>query len=217
MNLGIYLVTDKQLCGQRGVAETVKQAVDAGAQTVQLRNKAATFEEHLKEVEQLANVIDGRAILVVNDRLDVVIEARKRGIKVDGVHLGQGDEAVNIARAELGPNAIVGLTANTNEHLQKVREMPEGTVDYLGIGVIRPTSTKPNHPPALGIEGFRQLVENSPVPAVAIGGITFGDIGNLRRAGAQGVAIVSAICAAESAESATQEFVAEWNAGAVVI
>ncbi len=217
MNLGIYLVTDKQLCGQRGVVETVKQAVDAGAQTVQLRDKTATFEEHLKEVEQLANVIDGRAILVVNDRLDVVIEARSRGIKVDGVHLGQGDEAVNIARAELGPDAIVGLTANTIEHLQKVREMPEGTVDYLGIGVIRPTSTKPNHPPALGIEGFRQVVAYSPVAAVAFGGISLVGIGSLRRAGAQGVAIVSAICAAQNAESATRVFVAEWNAGAVVI
>lgn len=210
MNLGIYLVTDQKLCGQRGVEETVRQAVEAGIGTVQLRNKTASFDEQLEEVESLAAITHGRCILVVNDRLDVALAARERGIPVDGVHLGQGDDAVLTARDQLGPDAVVGLTANTRQHLETVEALPQGTVDYVGVGVIRPTSTKPNHPPALGFDGYGKLALTSPVPTVAIGGITIGDIARLRQEGAHGVAVVSAICAAPDAAEATRALVTEW-------
>ncbi|APF41153.1 thiamine phosphate synthase [Neomicrococcus aestuarii] len=211
MNLGIYLVTDRHLCGARGVVETVRQAVEAGAGTIQLRDKAASISEHLDQVEALATAIDGRTVFVVNDRLDVVLAARERGIPVDGVHVGQSDDAVLTARELLGPDAIVGLTANTPQHLDAVCALPAGTVDYVGIGVIRPTSTKPNHPPALGFDGFGALARVSPVPTVAIGGVTFGDMSRLRHEGADGVAVVSAICGAPDAAEATRALVAEWN------
>ena len=94
---GIYLVTDPVLCGARGVVETVRLAVDGGVHTVQLRDKHASFDQQLSQLEQLAVVIDGRAKLVINDRLDVAVEAQRRGIAIDGVHLGQGDEAVRTA------------------------------------------------------------------------------------------------------------------------
>lgn len=215
MNLGIYLVTDRALCGERGVVQTVRQAVDGGVNTVQLREKYDGFDEQLRELERLAEVIDGRALLVINDRLDVAIAARERGIAVDGVHLGQGDTAVDRARGELGPDAIVGLTANTPEHLTAVANMPERSVDYLGIGVIRPTSTKPNHPPALGFDGFEHLAATAPVPSVAIGGVELADTAELRRRGAAGIAVVSAICAAPDAEAAARDFVRAWHSGEV--
>ena len=208
---GIYFITDRELCGKRGVKETVRAAVDGGVRTVQLRDKHSSFDQQLQQLEELAEVIDGRAALVINDRVDVAVEAYRRGIAIDGVHVGQGDAAVVQAREELGPDAIVGLTANTEEHLQAVAALPEGTVDYLGVGVIRPTSTKPDHPPALGIDGFRHLNSVSPVPTVAIGGVREEDISPLRAAGAAGICFVSALCAAADAEATARRFVAQWN------
>ena len=208
---GIYLVTDPVLCGPRGVVETVRLAVDGGVHTVQLRDKHASFDQQLSQLEQLAVVIDGRAKLVINDRLDVAVEAQRRGIAIDGVHLGQGDEAAFTAREELGTDAIIGLTANTEDHLAAVAALPAGTVDYVGVGVIRPTSTKPDHPPALGIAGFAHLTAISPVPTVAIGGVHQEDNADLRSAGAAGVCFVSALCAAEDREHVARSMADAWN------
>lgn len=211
MSYGIYLVTDPVLCGARGVVETVRLAVEGGVRTVQLRDKHASFKQQLQQVEQLAQITQGRAKLVVNDRLDVAVEARKRGIAIDGVHLGQGDEAVLTAREELGADAIIGLTANTQQHLAAVAALPADTVDYVGVGVIRPTTTKPDHPPALGIEGFQHLTAISPVPTVAIGGVREDDIADLRAAGAAGVCFVSALCAADNPDEVARSMAHAWN------
>lgn len=211
MKLGLYVITDRDLCGARGVAETVRRAVRGGAGIVQLREKQAGFDDQLRQVEELAEAIDGRARLIVNDRLDVAIAARDRGIPVDGVHLGQEDARALTARQALGRHAIVGLTANTSAHLAAVARLPAATVDYLGVGVIRPTTTKPNHPPALGVDGFGELVASTPIPCVAIGGITLADVAPLKRAGAAGIAVVSAVCAAEDPESAASTLTREWE------
>lgn len=211
MKLGLYVITDRDICGARGVAETVRRAVRGGARIVQLRDKKAGFDDQLRQVEELAEAIDGRARLIVNDRLDVAIAARDRGILVDGVHLGQGDARALTARQALGRHAIVGLTANTSAHLAAVSQLPAGTVDYLGVGVIRPTTTKPDHPPALGVDGFAELVANTQIPCVAIGGITLTDVAPLRRAGAAGIAVVSAVCAAADPESAARTLTREWE------
>ncbi|WP_308797296.1 bifunctional hydroxymethylpyrimidine kinase/phosphomethylpyrimidine kinase [Agromyces silvae] len=206
-DLSLYLVTDAALCGPRGVVAVVAEAVAGGVTAVQLRDKTASDAELLRQLEALADVIDGRAMLVVNDRLDVAVAARARGIRVDGVHLGQGDAAVAAAREALGPSAVVGLTANTVAHLEAVERMPRSTVDYVGVGVIRPTATKADHPPALGIDGFAALAAVSPVPCVAIGGVQVPDVPALRAAGAAGIAVVSAICAAAEPREAAAEFV----------
>jgi hydroxymethylpyrimidine kinase/phosphomethylpyrimidine kinase/thiamine-phosphate diphosphorylase len=214
-DLSLYLVTDTGLCGERGVVETVRQAVDGGVRIVQLRDKSATDAEVADQLVELSEVIDGRALLVVNDRLAAAVVARERGARVDGVHLGQGDASVLRAREALGPEALIGLTANSPEHLEAVSELPSGTVDYLGVGVIRPTSTKPDHPPALGIEGFRGFAAQSPLPCVAIGGVGIDDTETLRAAGAAGLAVVSALCAADDPRRVAAEFRRRWHQGAV--
>lgn len=211
MNLGVYVITDRRLCGPRSVTETVRAAVRGGAGIIQFREKRAGLDEQLRQVEQLAQAIDGHARLVVNDRLDVVVGARRRGIPVDGVHLGQDDEAALAAREALGADAIVGLTADTPAQLAEVARLPAGMVDYLGVGVIRPTATKPDHPPALGIEGFALLAASTPLPCVAIGGIVLADVAPLKRAGAAGVAVVSEVCAADDPEAATRTLVNAWE------
>ncbi|MGK3950633.1 bifunctional hydroxymethylpyrimidine kinase/phosphomethylpyrimidine kinase [Microbacterium sp. K2] len=211
-DLSLYLVTDPGLCGDRGIVETVRQAVDGGVRIVQLRDKTAADAEIVAQLVELSQVIDGRALLVVNDRLDAALAAHERGARVDGVHLGQGDASVLRARAMLGPDAIIGLTANSPEHFDAVRALPLGTVDYLGVGVIRPTHTKPDHPPALGVEGFRALAETTTLPCVAIGGVGIDDTESLRDAGAAGLAVVSALCAAEDPARAAADFVRRWRA-----
>lgn len=211
MDLSLYLVTDPVLCGPRGVVETVREAVAGGVSIVQLRDKTASDAEIADQLVELSAAIDGRALLVVNDRLDAALAARARGARVDGVHLGQSDASVERARELLGPDAIIGLTANTPAHLAAARALPAGTLDYLGVGVIRPTSTKPDHPPALGVEGFRALAADSPLPCVAIGGVGLGDVESLRDAGAAGIAVVSALCAAEDPRAAAREFRRRWQ------
>ena len=212
LDLSTYLVTDAALCGERGVASVVAAAVDGGVRVVQLRDKVDSTSNLLRLLEDLATAIDGRAALLVNDRLDLAIAALASGLPVDGVHLGQGDAAAAIARDRLGPDAVVGLTANTAAHLEALRRMPRGTVDYLGVGVIRPTATKPDHPPALGIDGFARFAAEAELPCVAIGGITLADIAPLREAGAAGVALVSAICTADDPRAVARDLTNRWEA-----
>ncbi|MEZ3158984.1 bifunctional hydroxymethylpyrimidine kinase/phosphomethylpyrimidine kinase [Microbacterium sp. BWT-B31] len=212
-DLSVYLVTDPALCGARGVIDTVRRAVDGGVRVVQLRDKKATDAATVEQLIALSRVIEGRALLVVDDRVEAAVAARARGARVDGVHLGQGDASARHARDVLGPDALIGLTANTPEHLDAVRALAPGTVDYLGVGVIRPTRTKPDHPPALGVDGFRDLVATTALPCVAIGGIGIDDVERLRDAGAAGVAVVSAICAADDPGATAAEFARRWRAG----
>lgn len=214
-DLSPYLVTDPVLCGDRGVVETVRQAVDGGVRVVQLRDKHAPDAEVTVQLVELSEAIAGRALLVVNDRLDAALAARSLGARVDGVHLGQGDTSVLRAREALGPDALVGLTANTLAHVEAALSLPAGTVDYLGVGVIHPTSTKPDHPPVLGIEGFRALAEASTLPCVAIGGVGIDDLAPLRAAGAAGFAVVSAICASAAPARSAAAFLARWRSAGI--
>lgn len=207
---GIYLVTDRELCGGRGVLATVRQAVEAGVGCVQYREKHASDAEQLAEIAALAEVIDQRVPLLINDRLDLAVVARRQGIAVDGVHLGQDDAPVGEARAVLGPDAIVGHSAETIEQIAAI----PGGVDYIGVGAVHATRTKPDHPPELGIDGFAALAARSPLPCVAIGGIHVDDVAPLRRAGAVGVAVVSAICAADDVAITTAELVRAWGESA---
>jgi thiamine-phosphate diphosphorylase len=210
LDLSLYFVTDMELCSPRDVESVVADAVDGGVRTVQLRDKAADAASLMHQLEALAAVIDGRAALLVNDRVDVAIAARARGIPVDGVHLGQEDGSPTDARELLGDDAIIGLIANTAEHVAELRRIPRRDVDYLGVGVIRSTSTKRGHPPVLGVRGFAQFAAEAELPCVAIGGITLDDVRPLRDAGAAGIALASALCTAADPRAVAAEFAAAW-------
>jgi len=213
-DLSTYLVTDARLSGARGVIETVRAAVAGGATTVQLREKEATGREMLAALIAVAEAVDGRASVLVDDRVDVYLAARAAGADVHGVHLGQTDLPVASARAIVGPDAVIGLTAKTHAHIHAVHALPVGTVDYLGVGIIHPTQTKEDLPPPIGVEGFARLAAATAVPCVAIGGIRVEDAAPLRRAGAAGVAVVSAICAAPDARAAAAGFATAWRGAA---
>jgi thiamine-phosphate diphosphorylase len=208
---GVYLVTDSALCGGRGVIETVRAAVAGGISTIQIREKDASAADFYQLVLRTSEAIGDRAVILVNDRIDVYLAARAAGARVHGVHLGQSDLPVAAARAIIGDDAIMGLTANSADHFARVAHLPANTVDYLGVGVIRATATKVDHPTPIGVDGFASIADAVSSPCVAIGGIRLDDVNALRRAGAAGVAVVSALCAAADPELAAQQFVKEWN------
>ncbi|WP_144784128.1 thiamine phosphate synthase [Microbacterium sp. BH-3-3-3] len=222
-DLSLHLVTDHRVPFAR-LRDLVDDAVTAGVSVVQLRDKVASGAELFARTLDLADVIAGRCTFVVDDRLDIVLAARERlgapvgsagnRARVDGVHLGQSDLPVDAARALLGPDALIGWTANTPAHLTAAEALPAGTVDYLGVGVIRATSTKPDHPRPLGVDGFGGLAASTPLPCVAIGGIGLDDVTALRRAGAAGVAVVSLVSEADDPGEVVRHLRAAWEGGA---
>lgn len=211
--LATYLVTDASASGDRGVLEVVRRAVDGGATAVQLREKTGTARELFELTVRAAEVVAGRALVIVDDRVDVFLAARSAGAVVHGVHVGQSDLPVDAVRRIVGDAAVVGLTANTPGHLDAVDALPSGAVDYLGVGVIRPTLTKPDHPTPLGVDGFAAIAAATVLPCVAIGGVSLADTAALRSAGAAGLAVVSAICAAEDPAVAARAFRDAWAEG----
>ncbi|MEM9229200.1 MAG: thiamine phosphate synthase [Pseudomonadota bacterium] len=198
-DLRLYLVTDRALCADRGLVETVSAAVRGGARCVQLRDKDATTAERIAIARALKAALAGPGVpLLINDDVDA---ARAAG--TDGVHLGQDDPSPEAARAQLGPDAIIGLSCDTEAH---VRAADPKVVDYLGIGTVFPTATKGDHKPAIGLDGLARLCAHSALPTVAIGGLKAEHSHAVFDAGADGLAVVSAICGHHDPEAAARAF-----------
>lgn len=209
--LPLYLVTDTGLCGTRAVTDVATAAVAGGATCVQVRDKAASARELLELLTAVAAAVGERVPVLVDDRVDVFLAARAAGAPVAGVHVGQSDLPAGLVRELVGPDAVVGLSAGTTADICAAGQLPAGTVDYLGVGPVHPTTTKPDHPPALGTGGFTILAAASTLPCVAIGGVKSDDVRRLRNAGAAGVAVVSAVCAAPHPRAAAAELLQEWQ------
>lgn len=211
-DLSTYLVADLATIGDRDPVDVVRRAVDGGATIVQIRGKDVPTARLLDVLVACAEAIGSRAALVVDDRVDVFLAARAAGAAVDGVHVGQSDLPVAAVRALVGPDAIVGLSAGTPDELEAVRGLPAGTVDYLGVGAVRATPTKPDHPDPLGWEGVARVVGAAGgLPCVAIGGVGPGDAASARAAGAAGLAVVRAICRADDPAQAAGALADEWR------
>ncbi len=210
LDLSVYLVTDTQQCGERGVVDTVRAAVGAGATIIQVRDPHASEAELVALTREcVAAVADlglaGRVPIIVNDRADLAAEAG-----ADGAHVGQSDLDAVTARRLIGPDGILGLSVHTMDELDAAKQLPPGTVDYLGIGPLRPTLSKADHAPARGLAHLGQLAAASPWPCVAIGGVGAADAGDLARHGIAGMAVISAICGQPDVEAATEGLVRAW-------
>lgn len=189
--LSLYLVTDPVLCGTRGVEETCRLALQAGVGTLQLRDKNASSRELIRMAEILRKLCSKyKAVFIVNDRVDVAM-----AVGADGVHVGQDDMPVQLVRKLLGPDAVIGASVRSVEEAKAAWK--EGA-DYIAANLIFPTETKTDIREPLGIEAVSELKKASPLPLVAIGGINASNAGIVRRAGADGIAVVSAIMAAEN-------------------
>lgn len=214
-DLSLHVLTDDSVT-DAGLVTIVNAAVSAGATVIQLRAKHQPARLQVALAGELARVIDGRAAFIINDRIDVALAARHAGARIDGVHLGQDDVSPVVARALLGPDALIGWTADTPAHFAAAAALPARTLDYLGTGAIHPTATKPDAPEALGIAGFAAIAPTASLPCVAIGGITVNDVSPLLAAGAAGVAVVSAVLGAADPAAATGAFRAALSLGSIL-
>ncbi len=204
IDLTAYLVLDPVLCEPLGMVETAERAVQGGATVVQLR--APTWKKR-------ALVECGRALhkalaahgvpLIVNDHVDVAL-----AIGAEGVHVGQHDMAPADVRALMGSKAIVGLSVSTLAECESAHHEP---VDYLGVGPVWATTTKPDAAAALGLEGLSKLLAAVRLPHVVIGGINAERLPSVKRAGAQGFAVVSAVCGKPSPEAAMRSLCTLWK------
>lgn len=186
-DLTLYLVLDSGLCAGIGMVETARRAVMGGATMVQLRDKHAGTAGLIATGLALKSALAGSgARLMINDDVDAAI-----AIGADGLHIGQGDLPVVEARKRIGPGMILGLSVETPERAASV---DPALVDYVGAGPVFASPTKPDHKHPVGFDGLAAQVAACPVPAVAIGGLKAEHAPAVAVAGAQGMAVVSAIC-----------------------
>lgn len=198
LDLSVYLITDRTLCGARGVPDTVREAIAGGVSIVQLRDPEAKTRALVEEARALVALLRPAKIpFIVNDRVDVALAA-----DADGVHVGQKDMTVADARRLIGRRRILGLSITSEADLDKA---DLDGVDYLGVGPIYASATKPDAAPPMAIGGLRAVARRTGLPIVAIGGLHAGNAEEAIVAGAQGIAVVSAICAAPDALVAAAE------------
>ncbi|MDA8034843.1 MAG: thiamine phosphate synthase [Actinomycetota bacterium] len=208
-SLDCYLVTDRALCAGRGLEATVAAAVAGGATVVQLRDPHASGRQLFDLATGLLQCLEGTGVpLVVDDRLDVALAAGAHG-----VHLGQADLPVAAARRLAGPDLVIGWSVHDLAELEAATRLPPGTVDYLGFGPVYPTTTKTDAKEPLGLDRLARLVAASPLPAVAIGGITVARAAAVWATGVDGLAVVSAVCAADDPGAAASAIRAARSAG----
>ena len=206
-DLSVYLVTDTRLCGEFGVAATVAAAVAAGVTLVQLRDPEIDDDGFVAIGRAVAAVLSGTGVpLIVNDRVHLVT-----AIGADGVHVGQGDLRPDVARRMIGPTALLGLSVQTVEQVRAAEELGAGVIDYLGVGPVWPQVTKPDAADPSGLSRLESIVDVSPWPCVAIGGVDADRAALVRRTGAAGVAVVSAICGQPDVAAATSRIRSSWD------
>ena len=204
---GLYVILDPSICPGRFLVEILKEATAAGAKLFQYRNKSASMKEAYAEALILRRVAAELGVtFIVNDRCDLAL-----AVDADGVHLGQGDLPYGDARRIMGTSKFIGLsTHNPNQVQEADRVKP----DYIGFGPIFKPGSKQDHDPVVGVQGLKEIRRHTSLPIFAIGGITVENAGDVMRAGANGVAVISAIVAAPDIGQAVTSLVSRIAASA---
>jgi thiamine-phosphate pyrophosphorylase len=196
--LRLYLVTDQSLTRGRPLADVVAAAVQGGVTCVQLREKESDTRAFMAQALALKALLAPHGVpLVINDRIDIALACG-----AEGVHLGQSDMPVHIARRMLPPEVFIGWSVETPDEVAQSALLP---VDYLGVSPVFATLTKTDTNTPWGLEGLRRVRAATALPLVAIGGIHLGNAQEVMRAGADGLAVVSALCSAEQPAQAAME------------
>ena len=201
------MITDRLLAGPRPLLRVALHALEAGAPSLQLRNKGESARELLALGRDLrALTREAGALLFVNDRLDVAL-----ALEADGVHLGPDDMPIAAARRAVGDGLVIGHSCDDPE--RAVRAVSEGA-DYIGCGTLYATTTKVDAGRVIGLEGLARVVRAVDVPVVGIGGIHAGVASAVAGTGAAGIAVVGAVMAAEDPAAATRELLDAFASGA---
>jgi len=196
--LRLYLVTNRYQDSLKSFLEKVETACRSGVTIVQLREKNLTTNQYYQLAKEVKEITDAYQVpLIIDDRLDVCL-----AVDAAGLHIGDDELPVSVARKVLGPEKILGVTAKT---VKRALEAEEGGADYLGTGAIFPTTTKENAPITL-ISTLKTICQRVAIPVVAIGGLTSENIDQLIGTGIAGVAVVRDLMQAEDIETKTQAF-----------
>ena len=196
--LRLYLVTNRYQDSVESFLEKVETACRSGVTIVQLREKNLTTKQYYQLAKEVKKVTDAYQVpLIIDDRLDVCL-----AVDAAGLHIGDDELPVSVARKVLGPEKILGVTAKT---VKRALEAEEGGANYLGTGAIFPTTTKENAPITL-ISTLKTICQRVAIPVVAIGGLTSENIDQLIGTGIAGVAVVRDLMQAEDIEAKTQAF-----------
>ncbi|HPP77950.1 thiamine phosphate synthase [Methanospirillum sp.] len=199
MDCGLYIITDEILAPGCSHIQIARESLSGGAKIIQLREKRRNGRELYAiamEIRSLCSRYNAR--FIVNDRLDIALASQ-----ADGVHLGQDDLPLSAARRLAPRPFIIGVSVGTVE--EAVRAEREGA-DYLGVGPVYPTGTKPDAGPPVGPELIRIIRAAVTIPIVAIGGITLSNAGDVLAAGADGIAVISAVICSPDIAAASRKF-----------
>ena len=196
--LRLYLVTNRYQDSLKSFLEKIETACRSGVTIVQLREKNLTTNQYYQLAKQVKEITDAYQVpLIIDDRLDVCL-----AVDAAGLHIGDDELPVSVARQVLGSEKILGVTAKT---VKRALEAEEGGADYLGTGAIFPTTTKENAPITL-ISTLKTICQRVAIPVVAIGGLTSENIDQLAATGIAGVAVVRDLMQSEDIEAKTQAF-----------
>ena len=199
MDYSLYVCTDRDIMITDTLEEAVELAIKGGATIIQLREKDCTSREFYELALSIKDITDAYEVpLIINDRLDIAL-----AVHADGVHLGQSDIPVQVARNVMGPNCIVGATANT---LEKAKEAWQSGADYLGVGDVFGSATKNDTKP-VELKELKKICDTVKIPVVAIGGISKKNIHLLKDTGVAGVAVISAVLGQTDITAAAEELI----------
>ncbi|AGB49787.1 thiamine-phosphate pyrophosphorylase [Methanomethylovorans hollandica DSM 15978] len=197
--LDFYLVTDSGL-SKKGTLSDVQEAVAAGCRIVQYREKNKSTKEMVAEASQIKSICGADAIFLVNDRIDVAL-----AVDADGVHIGQEDMPIDIARAILGADKIIGLTVH---NISEAIEAERSGADYVGLSPIFDTATKSDAGTGIGTERIKDVKNAINIPVVAIGGINKQNCRSVIENGADSLVAISAVVCSDDVKRETQELIA---------
>lgn len=198
MDYSLYLVTDRALLNGRDLCETLEQAISGGVTLVQLREKNLSTLEFYELAKQVKALLKPYHIpLMINDRLDIAL-----AVDAEGLHIGQEDLPLPVARQLLGPGKIIGVSAST---LTEARLAEQQGADYLGVGAVFPTTTK-HDADSVSLAQLKRIKESIEIPVVAIGGITQENVEQVKATGVDGVAVISAILGQPDCQKAAKVF-----------
>ena len=193
----LHVLTDIQVQHRFTHVQLTEMAIAGGADTIQFRQKQGLTREMIGIAGDMKSLCEkAGATLIVNDRIDLAIAA-----EANGVHLGQDDFPITLARRLLGDDKIIGGSAR---NLEEALECVSQSADYIGFGPVYPTLSKEDAGTATGIELLKEISEEIPIPVIAIGGIDSSNIHEVMRSGAHGIAVISAVCCHPDPEQATR-------------
>ena len=204
---GLYVILDPSISPNRPLLDVLSASARAGARLFQYRNKTASMKVAYAEALALRKIAhELGALFIVNDRCDLAL-----AVDADGVHLGQGDLPLQYARKVIGPNKLIGLSTHNAEQVAAAATVGP---DYLGFGPVFTPGSKLDHDPVVGIKGLRAVRRLTALPIFAIGGIGLNHIEEVVRAGANGVAVISAVMKAPDIQHTVSDFVSRFSATA---